>query len=454
MQKILPKSRRCLAAQIVSTEALEPQDIELREGLKWQCAIADAIFAYMDSVPAAFEALLLAHEKLTQAGIVISDTAPDASPLLERLREATGHILDVVGSTSKPLRTIRGTLQACSDDMKQADIATSELRHYSQKVKVLTSDNFDQREKKKGVAAAVGRLVGKTNTAQRDCATDSPTKVSARIRRNREKMHHWADEASVRQARTRDTLKACLMRQESMIKSAQDVVCSVVQAIGTASGCRPAVENVSTGPLVRPLDGSLVFSLGITPRLWPSVAPSAMDAEVASLLNGRLTAGLGDEFDAHGSGSEYPAQMHAKDVEVACSAEELTSTVASTETSLTCTDASCDTAGVGVSARSRLVGDIAVLPEVPAERHLLRPYGMEIFSPLRQLESALKNASSLRYAAAGKHAICPINGFAMCDSESESDDDGRSAKGEASEFPPLARPALIPYQLAPNNVHL
>jgi hypothetical protein len=274
----------------LSELALGPQDIELRESLKWQCVIVDAIFEYMDTVPAAFESIMRAHEKLEQSGILIRDTAPDSMPLLDRLREATTGIAEVVQAARQPLRTIRGTLHATFDDVNQSDGALSELRHYCQKVDKLTgecnnsvsldgSENIFEKDHVESRALVLGKL---GNISKKD-SKNSDLEQNAKVTRNLEKLQTWLDEAHVRQARCRDILKACNSRQEGFLQTVRDIFCSVVRGIGVASGCAPTVENEMSSRLTKPPPGSpLVYKFTIAPCTAPMRVTSAIAEECDS----------------------------------------------------------------------------------------------------------------------------------------------------------------------------
>lgn len=194
---------------------LDPKEQEMRERLQWQSRAVSSVLTYIEKVPQAFLLLQEAHEQLANVGIYVGNPhAPDTAPVLDRLQEAGSVIAETVALVREPLRTIRGTLQACFDDLNTADHAAIEHSRYKEKLDVLET--------------------GQNNVS------GSP---SAKLARNREKEQWWQQEESVRRARARDLLEACLSREDRLIELARDAVRAMVQAIGKASGCHPTVQD-------------------------------------------------------------------------------------------------------------------------------------------------------------------------------------------------------------------
>lgn len=292
---------------------LDPKDAELRECLSWQCGIADAISAYIDVVPGAFESLLKAHEQIEHAGIAISDVTPDSKPLVERLREASRQVLEVTNAAREPLKTMRGYLKACFDDLNQADCAMLELRRYSQKVEGLTAAQGLERQERRGlVAAALGNLAGKSDHR----LGYSARAPSARILRNRQKMQTWADEACLRQARARDLLQACASRQDALIEVVQSIIRSIIKAVGIASGCCPLVEDLAFGPLKRPSEGPLTFKFSVLPGMPFDVkASSKYDATTPPYIPSSLVESSEKELNLMPSAEEIHKVHHADNLD-------------------------------------------------------------------------------------------------------------------------------------------
>lgn len=212
------------------------------DGIRWQLNIVSAVLNYMDSVPLFFESLFDAHTLLSAAGIsIVSEKAPDASPLLERLCEAHKSVSNMCELLRTPMKTIRSTLQACLKDLSQANEATAEFKRHSERVQALK--------------------VGHDSMA---------------LARTTEKMQQTADRAKLARIRAKDLLQACTSRRGDLLQSTSQVLGTVIEAFGIATGCRLSLHSSVTLPEAHSSDGVLTLNFATRPSLFQSSCDCVM----------------------------------------------------------------------------------------------------------------------------------------------------------------------------------
>lgn len=184
---------------------LDRNELLLREGLKWQQRIADAVCTYVDQITGIFEQLINMHEMLDTAGAAEAEGAASVlKSLLHGLRNAHTSTSETRRSTRTQLETHRGVLTACTDDIVNADKAALELRRLKEKVNLLVEQDL----KKHGANV-----------------------VSARVARNREKLQHATNQANDAKAKAQNSLQTCISRRGYLCKLTVEVITGTVNAL-------------------------------------------------------------------------------------------------------------------------------------------------------------------------------------------------------------------------------
>merc|ERR550532_3873186 len=135
------RTTRSLVTPIKPEPDTEVVDTDVRESLTAQRRLGAALIRYSSAVALAFEALLCAQEALDDEGIgEIEQAGPIAELLLDGLRKAQAMTRDMATAVSVPLDVHCATITACLSDIARADAAAAELRHYSEKVEAMDSE--------------------------------------------------------------------------------------------------------------------------------------------------------------------------------------------------------------------------------------------------------------------------------------------------------------------------
>jgi len=120
---------------------LSEEETRLRQGLQWQKTLTASLLESSDAVAKALQSLSGAQSSLFDAGIVEVGVEPDiAQALCQSLREAKQLTAQVAGAVHRPLEAHQQRLAAWLDTVQKSDLATSELKHYEEKLVRLKTD--------------------------------------------------------------------------------------------------------------------------------------------------------------------------------------------------------------------------------------------------------------------------------------------------------------------------
>lgn len=204
------KTTRCLFSQRGHPDVDEIEQ-EMRDCLEWQRRLVNGVLMYSTNIPAALDSLARANEELEAAGIgAAEDVGPAAKLLFAGTLEARRAVAEFVASVKSPLETYRGILDACVEDLYEADRADADMRRYAQKVGKLTGEGDSEGDRDPEPACA---------------------RHQARVDRNRVKLQLAVQRASVRKTRAEDTLKICVERRSRLCSLAQKVVVGMAEAL-------------------------------------------------------------------------------------------------------------------------------------------------------------------------------------------------------------------------------
>jgi len=269
---------------------LDDNELRLRRGLQLQRTVTDQLLGYIAAVTVAFDTLADAQATLRDGGISdlvevgypgAGTTSHVAKALLAGFLDARGIVCSTVVGAHGPLETVRATLAACSEDLKQSDLAMAELSRYSSKMEALADETYERGEK----------------------AHDSP-QVQAKFARNREKLRKASVAASVAQLRARDSLQLCTERREHLCELAGVVIGGTAEALRlVATKLVPVLASASQSCPGRPFEQAFSRSEGSSMEARPppgrAAAPEIdVEAVVGGLPDGEATNPFEEDLQA------------------------------------------------------------------------------------------------------------------------------------------------------------
>jgi hypothetical protein len=221
-------------------------EAKLRAAIQWQKGVVELLCGYVDTIAHAFEELVQIHQLLNDKNFSQVDLAgPMSASLLIGLREAAAGVNAMVEASRSPLERHRGTLEACLEDITQADDAEAERRHYSEKVVVLTN-------------------------------SEKTPKALAKLERNREKLNQAEAMANASQVRSQESVRAMGAKREQLCALATDVLSGTVAALrASVAKLEPPqapeaplqkAYSLSKGELPIPVQGAFVDQAELSDR--------------------------------------------------------------------------------------------------------------------------------------------------------------------------------------------
>jgi len=188
-------------------------DDEIKD-VEEQSQAAKALKTYVEEVVAAFETLVVAHEKLRDGAMKeLWDVEQSMETPLNNFGSVVRHMREIASQTTVGLQVHQRKLTACHEALARTDEAAAMLRSM-------------------GVTLETEKVIGDSYSKSKVSATTSKEgRRRQKTQKDEERLAKLIHAAQVQQAYARSTLEACVTRRERLVELAQKSLAAVARTI-------------------------------------------------------------------------------------------------------------------------------------------------------------------------------------------------------------------------------